>query len=175
MKDYEKCIAECEQAVDVGRDNRADYKVVAKAYARIAKAHQLNGNLKEAVRFYDKALANHRAPDFLALKKKAEKLVKEQERQAYIDPEKALEAKERGNEHFKEGRFPEAVKEYTEAIKRSPDDGKMYRCVGFDVKGGVEDFTRGGWGWGGRRLVFLRGPFIYIYILSLSLPPPMSV
>ena len=35
----------------------------------------------------------------------------------YVDPEKGLEAKERGNTAFRDGNFPEAAKEYEEATK----------------------------------------------------------
>jgi hypothetical protein len=30
MGDYEGCIKVCEEAVEVGRENRADYKLIAK-------------------------------------------------------------------------------------------------------------------------------------------------
>ena len=50
----------------------------------------------------------------------AEKAKAEAEKQAYIDPELAEKAREEGNVHFKAGTFVEAVKCYTEAIKRLP-------------------------------------------------------
>ena len=50
----------------------------------------------------------------------------EADKKSYIDPQKSLEAKERGNEFFKEGKFPESIKEYSEAIKRNPDDHVLY-------------------------------------------------
>jgi len=45
----------------------------------------------------------------------------------YINPEKAVEAKERGNALFKEGKFSEAEVEYADAIKRDPTNA-VYHC-----------------------------------------------
>lgn len=126
QKDYDAAIAECTRAVEVGQDNRGDFKLLARAFARIAKAHFLKGDLEEAIRFYDRSLSNARLQPVLAEKKKVQAALKEKERLAYIDPAKSLEAKERGNALFKKGDFPGSIKEYTEAIKRNPDDAKLY-------------------------------------------------
>ena len=45
---------------------------------------------------------------------------KEDEERKLIDPEKAEEYRKKGNELFEKGDFPNAVKEYTEGLRRDP-------------------------------------------------------
>lgn len=63
-KDYPKCVETCDKAVDVGRESRADFKLIAKALARKGNAHRRSGNLIEAKIAYEKALTEHRTPDY---------------------------------------------------------------------------------------------------------------
>ena len=58
--------------------------------------------------------------------KKVENLKREQDAKAYINPEIGLEHKEKGNELFRAGDFPGAVKEFDEAIKRDPTNASYY-------------------------------------------------
>jgi len=125
-KEYQKCIEKCEQAVEVGRENRADYKLIAKAFSRIGNCHRKMENWKQAKVYYEKSMSEHRTPEVKTILSDLEKKIKEEERKAYVDPAKAEEAKEKGNEYFKNGDYAEAVKFYTEAIKRNPDDPKYY-------------------------------------------------
>lgn len=126
QKEYEKCISQCEKAIDIGRENRADFKLIAKAFTRIGHAYKKMENWKQAKVYYEKSMSEHRTPEIKTLLSDIDKIIKEEERKAYIDPVKAEEEKELGNQRYKDGDYPAAIKHYTEAIKRNPDDPKYY-------------------------------------------------
>ncbi|CAK1600586.1 unnamed protein product [Parnassius mnemosyne] len=126
QKDYEKCIKECEKAIDIGRENRADFKLIAKAFTRIGNAYKKMEQWKLAKTYYEKSMSEHRTPEIKTLLSEVERRIVEEEKKAYIDPVKAEQEKELGNEYFKKGDYSTAVKHYTEAIKRNPDDPKLY-------------------------------------------------
>ncbi|KAI5467472.1 hypothetical protein BGZ63DRAFT_449603 [Mariannaea sp. PMI_226] len=124
--DYDKCIESCTKAIEEGREIYADFKLMAKSYARIGTAYERKGDLALAVENYNKSLTEHRTPDVLNKLRAAERAKVEATRQAYIDPAKAEEAREEGNKKFKENDYPGAVAAYTEMIKRAPEDPRGY-------------------------------------------------
>ncbi|KAN0124193.1 hypothetical protein V8E52_001842 [Russula decolorans] len=124
--EYDKSIEACQKAVDEGRELRADYKLVAKAYGRIGSAYAKKEDLANAIRFFEKSLTEHRTPDILNKLKEVERAKAAADRTAYIDPAQSAVAREEGNRLFKEGDFAGAVKSYTESIKRDPSDARGY-------------------------------------------------
>ncbi|KAK4098608.1 TPR-like protein [Parathielavia hyrcaniae] len=124
--DYQACINTCTKAVEEGRSLYADFKIIAKSYARIGSAHEKMGDLGQAIDFYNMSLREHRTPEVLNKVRAAERNKIEAARQAYIDPVKAEEAREEGNKKFKESDWPGAVAAYSEMIKRAPEDPRGY-------------------------------------------------
>jgi stress-induced-phosphoprotein 1 len=118
--DLDGCVADCEAAVDRGRELRADYKLIARAMTRKGNALVKKGDLAEAIEVYNRSLTEHRNADTLKRLQEAEKALKEQTEEAYIDTDKSSEEKELGNAAFKAQKYPEAVAHYTEALKRGP-------------------------------------------------------
>ncbi|XP_022738028.1 hsp70-Hsp90 organizing protein 3-like [Durio zibethinus] len=130
MGKYEECIKDCDKAVERGRELRSDFKMIARALTRkgtaLVKMAKCSTDYELAIETFQKALTEHRNPDTLKKLNDAEKAKKELEQQEYFDPKIADEEREKGNECFKQQKFPEAVKHYTESLKRNPKDPKAY-------------------------------------------------
>lgn len=124
--DYETCIADCKAAIEYGREIMADFKIVAKAFGRMGSAYEKQGDLTNAVEYYQRSLTEHRTPDVLNKLRAAEKAKRKAETDAYLSPEKAEEARELGSQKFKEADWPAAVEAYSEMIKRAPQDARGY-------------------------------------------------
>lgn len=124
--DYQGAIETCEQAIEYGREVLSDFKIMAKAYGRIGSSYERLSDLEKAIINYQKSLTEHRTPEILGKLRAAEKAKSKQEKDAYLDPAKAEEARELGSQKFKDADWPAAVEAYSEMIKRAPDDARGY-------------------------------------------------
>ncbi|KAI2467103.1 TPR-like protein [Annulohypoxylon bovei var. microspora] len=124
--EYQACIDACTKAIEEGRQIYADFKMIAKSYARIGTAYEKLGDLPHAIENYQKSLTEHRTPDTVNKLRAVERRNIDETKKAYVDPAKAEEAREKGNTKFKEQDFPGAVEAYSEMIKRSPEDPRGY-------------------------------------------------
>ena len=126
MGQCQEAIDTCTEALEVGKKNRASFEDRAKVYQRIAAAYLKMDNLPAALDSYSKAQMEQFDK---AIERKVKNLELEQRKKAtlqYINPELGLAAKERGNQAFREGNFPNAITEYEEAIKRDPTNAPYH-------------------------------------------------
>ncbi|XP_049369788.1 hsp70-Hsp90 organizing protein 3-like [Solanum verrucosum] len=130
MGKYEDCMKDCDKAVERGRELRSDYKMIARALTRkgtaLVKMAKISKDYEPAIETFQKALTEHRNPETLKKLNEAEKAKKELEQQEYFDPQVADEEREKGNQFFKEQKYPEAVSRYTESLRRNPKDPRTY-------------------------------------------------
>jgi len=124
--DYKGAIEACEKAVEEGREVLTDFKIIAKAFARIGSSYERLEDLPNAIINYQKSLTEHRTPDTLAKLRAAEKAKITAEKNAYLNPEEAEKARELGNQKFKDADWPAAVEAYSEMVKRAPEDPRGY-------------------------------------------------
>eukprot|EP00555_Chaetoceros_dichaeta_P003224 CAMPEP_0198250380 /NCGR_PEP_ID=MMETSP1447-20131203/1593_1 /TAXON_ID=420782 /ORGANISM="Chaetoceros dichaeta, Strain CCMP1751" /LENGTH=420 /DNA_ID=CAMNT_0043935205 /DNA_START=114 /DNA_END=1376 /DNA_ORIENTATION=- len=143
-KQYDECITTCNEAVEVGKKNRAPFEDRSKALFRCAKAYQKKGDLANAIKmckdaqleFYDAATQR-----FM----KAMELEKLQIENAYENEERAEEAKQRGNTHFRAKEWQQATEAYQNAMKRAPKNAAIrYNlcaalCKIKDIKGAMRE------------------------------------
>lgn len=124
-KKYDDCIEACNKAVEVGKANMAPFEDRAKAYTRCAKAYQKKGDLTKAIEMCKEAQLESYDKATMRMMKNMELEKKKADAAAYLDDNKADEAKQRGNEHFRNKQWGDAVKQYEEAVKRAPTNAPI--------------------------------------------------
>lgn len=124
--DYVKCREMCLKAIEVGQKNFADFSIIAKVMNRVGNSYVKEDNLEEAIVWFNKSLTEHRTKETLENLNKTERILKQRKVEEYIDHDKASEEKNKAAELFKEGKYPEAVDRYSEAMRRNPTDHTLY-------------------------------------------------
>lgn len=119
-KKYDECIEACLAAVEVGKMHRAPFEDRAKALTRAAKAYQKKGDMAKAIEMCKQAQLESFDKATQRMLKTIELEKKKADTAAYLSDEKAEEAKQRGNDFFRDKDWAAAVREYEEAVKRAP-------------------------------------------------------
>lgn len=125
QKKYDECIEACMAAVEVGKAHRAPFEDRAKALTRAAKAYQKKGDLAKAIELCEQAQLESFDKTTQRLLKTMELDKKKSDAAAYLSDEKAEEAKQRGNDFFRDKDWVSAVREYEEAVKRAPKNAAI--------------------------------------------------
>ena len=122
LKEFDKVIEECQKVID----NTNDFQKKSKAYGRIGFAYQEKGDLDKAIKSFDDSLLEFKDNRIKMALREAENLKKKKDAEDYINPEKGEEANTKGNDYYKNHDWVNALKEYSDAIKRNPKNAKFY-------------------------------------------------
>jgi stress-induced-phosphoprotein 1 len=125
MGECDKALEVCEEAIKIGRSQRSPYEHIAKLYQRMAAAHLKKDDFPAAKEMYAKAQTEYFDKSIERKIKNLQLEYDKKVRLAYINPELALEHKEKGNAFFREAKYGEAIKEYEEAVKRDPNSAPL--------------------------------------------------
>ena len=131
LSELDKALESINKAVEIiDGGNCKDGERKAKIWARKASVLTKQQNFDEAINLYERSLVEDNKPNVKDELLKVKTLKKTAEAKAYINPEIAEKHCEEGNRLFKEGKFPEALKEYEEAIRRDPNVAKYHSNLG---------------------------------------------
>mmetsp|Transcript_149287 Transcript_149287/g.371787 ORF Transcript_149287/g.371787 Transcript_149287/m.371787 type:complete len:588 (+) Transcript_149287:96-1859(+) len=104
----------------------ASFEKVAKVFSRMAAIYEKKKEYDMAIEYYNKSLTEDNNRQTRNALRELERAKEKFEKDAYMDPVKAEEHREKGNEFFKEKKWADAKKEYDEGVKRNPKDPKLY-------------------------------------------------
>jgi len=122
LKQYEKAIEDCNYVAD----HTFDFQKKSKAFGKIGYAYLEQNILDKAIEYFEKSLLENTDVNIKTVLRETQNRKKKEEAEKYINPEIAEEHNNKANEHYKAGRFPEALKEYNETINRDPSNPKYY-------------------------------------------------
>ena len=126
MKNYEKCVEVCDEAIKNGEELYSSFESLAKAYERKGNALVKLERYEEAITAYEKSLTNNRTPNVIKVLRSTKEKYERAKKLAYLNPELSEKERELGNEAFKQQKYPEAIKHYSEAILRNPKNHIPY-------------------------------------------------
>jgi len=148
-KDYEACIASCKKALDVAMEHGGSFELKAKAHGRIGNAYFKQKDYTKAIDAYERGLLENQDKNIAKKLLKTKRAKAKADALAYLCPEKAAEAKQKGNDRFHAGDFVGSLTFYSEAIKRDPTNSVYYmnRAYAYtklmDFDRGLQDVTKG--------------------------------
>jgi len=129
---YDKVLETCNDLIarryeiNSANPGGASFEKVAKVFARMASVHEKRKDYDQAIEMYRKALTEDNSRFTRNALRECERAKEKFQKESYIDPTKAEEHREKGNEYFKQSQWALAKQEYDEAVNRNPSDAKLY-------------------------------------------------
>jgi len=129
---YDKVLETCQDLItrryeiNGANPGGGSFEKVGKVFCRMASVQEKRKNFDAAIELYQKALTEDNNRTTRNSLRDLERAKEKWEKESYLDPVKAEEHREAGNEAFKKQDWAEAKKQYDEAVKRNPKDAKLY-------------------------------------------------
>lgn len=129
---YDKVLENCSDLLDrryeinSANPGGASFEKVAKVYARMASVYEKRKEFDKAIEMYQKSLTEDNNRHTRNALRDLERAKEKWEKESYLDPVKAEEHREKGNEFFKANDYVKAKAEYDEAVRRNPKDASLY-------------------------------------------------
>jgi len=129
---YDKVLESCKDLVtrryeiNSANPGGASFEKVAKVFSRMASVYEKRKQYDDAIEYYNKALTEDNNRHTRNALREVERAKEKWEKESYLDPVKAEEHRQKGNEFFKEQNWASSKAEYDEGIKRNPKDAKLY-------------------------------------------------
>jgi len=124
-KEWDKVIEEAKAGIQVAEENHAKFELRGKLWSRLGDAYKEQGKFTESISAYEKSLVEHTDNKVKKTLKDLKEDIKKREEQNYINPELSEKHKEQGNAYAKENKWADAIREYTEALRRDPKNYKV--------------------------------------------------
>lgn len=122
LKEYDLVIENCKRVIE----ETFNFEKKCKALGRMGFAYQEKEDYTNAIKCFEDALLEKKDQRIKEALKNAQQIKKKKDAEAYIDPVKAEEANKLGNTEYKNHNFVDAIKHYTEAVKRGPTLAKHF-------------------------------------------------
>jgi stress-induced-phosphoprotein 1 len=147
---YDECLKVCQNVIDNKMDMNMNLsggcnsEKIAKIYCRMASCFSKQKLFDKAIEMYNKALVEDNNKTVRNGLRDCEKAKDQHEKDSYLDPAKAEEHRQKGNDFFKAQKWVEAKQEYDEGIRRNPKDAKLYsnRAACLNKLGAAPDSLR---------------------------------
>mmetsp|Transcript_20471 Transcript_20471/g.15096 ORF Transcript_20471/g.15096 Transcript_20471/m.15096 type:complete len:558 (-) Transcript_20471:2736-4409(-) len=122
----DEALITCSEVLERAPSVKLPFEDRAKVYQRMAAAYLKRDDEANALKMFEKAQMEKFDKAIERKMKNLELEMRKKERERYINPELAAEAKERGNAAFRDGNYPLAIQEYEDACKRDPKNASYH-------------------------------------------------
>jgi len=129
---YDKVLETCQDVmtrryeINSANPGGASFEKAAKVLNRMASVHEKRKEFDQAIEYYNKALTEDNNKQTRNALRELERVKDIFDKESYVDPAKAEAHREKGNEFFKAQDWVKAKAEYDEAVKRNPQDAKLF-------------------------------------------------